>query len=223
MKKAVLLFVSGVISGVSSFAQIDKDQLALDVYKADEANTKKLKEYVWKRKADVFVEGQLKLTTLTEFSFDQTGKLQAKQIESHSTVKQKPGIRGAMQKDAAEDKVEYAKKALGLALNYTYMTKGELLDFFNKASVTENGNVIEAIAKDVNVKGDMLTVHLDKNTMLFLDKKFSSLMDKDLVEGELKYEKFSSGISHGSTTTLDMPAQKIKINAQNQDYTIRVK
>ena len=67
-------------------AQIDKEKLALDISKADEANTEKLKEYIWKRKSDVFVAGALKLTTITEFSFDAAGKLQAKLIETRETI-----------------------------------------------------------------------------------------------------------------------------------------
>ena len=63
-------------------AQIDKDQLALAINKADEANTEKLKAFIWKRKSDVSVDGTLKLTTLTEFSFDEAGKLQAKIVDA---------------------------------------------------------------------------------------------------------------------------------------------
>jgi hypothetical protein len=43
------------------------------------------------------------------------------------------------------------------------------------------------------------------------------------VDGEINYEKFSSGVVHGSTTLLNMPAQKMKIEAKNQDYSQRVK
>jgi hypothetical protein len=48
-------------------------------------------------------------------------------------------------------------------------------------------------------------------------------LGKDPVDGEINYEKFSSGINHGSTTVLNMPAQKTKIDAKNQDYSQRVK
>jgi hypothetical protein len=65
--------------------------------------------------------------------------------------------------------------------------------------------------------------HIDATTNLFLHKKFSSLLGKDPVDGEINYEKFSSGINHGSTTVLNMPAQKTKIDAKNQDYSQRVK
>jgi len=171
----------------------------------------------------VSISGQLKLTTFTEFSFDEQGKLQTKLIDAESSVKQKPGLRGKAQQNAAEDKMEYIGKALELALAYTYMSKGQLLDFFGKATVTEKDGIIEATGENVYVKGDKLTIHVDSKTNLYIDKKFSSFLGKDPIDGEIKYEKFSSGINHGSETILNMPAQNMKIDAKNQDYSQRVK
>jgi hypothetical protein len=55
MRKVFL--VPGVSISTLCAAQIDKDQLALAVDKADDANTAKLKEYIWKRKSDVSING----------------------------------------------------------------------------------------------------------------------------------------------------------------------
>ena len=93
----VCLFVSSL-----SFAQVDKEQLALTISKADDANTEKLKAYIWKRKSDVSIDGVHKLTTITEFSFDAQGKLQVKMVDAETTVKKKPGLRGKIQQNAAE-------------------------------------------------------------------------------------------------------------------------
>jgi hypothetical protein len=218
--KSKLSFLLFFIS-LSAFAQ-DKEQLALAISKAEETNTEKLKQYIWKRKSDVSINNEVKLTTLTEFSFDAQGKMQAKIVDAESSVKQKRGVRGKIQQGAAEDKAEYVQKALALALAYTFMTKGQLLDFFNKATVAEKDGVIEATAENVYVQGDKLTIWVDAKTNLYTRKKFASLLGKDPVDGEIKYEKFSSGINHVSTTLLNMPAQKMQINAANQDYTQRV-
>lgn len=205
-----------------AIAQTDNDKLALAISKADEDNNAKLKSYIWKRKSDVAVDGQVKLTTITEFSFDAAGKVQAKLVDAESSVKQKKGIRGKMQQNAIEDKADYVQKALELSVAYTFMTKGQLMDFFTKATVTNKGDVIEATASDVYVKGDKLTITIDAKTNLYTKKIFSSLLGKDPIDGEINYEKFSSGVNHVSTTVLNMPAQKMKINAVNQDYSQRV-
>jgi hypothetical protein len=221
MKKLFLIFC--FLPAMLCSAQIDKDQLALAINKADEANTEQLKAFIWKRKSDVFVENALKLTTITEFSFNQAGELETKTVDTESTVKQKGGIRGKIQQNTADDKMDYVGKALELSLAYTYMTKGQLIDFFGKATVSEKDGIIEATAENVYVEGDKLTVQVEAATNLFLNKKFSSLLGKDPVDGEIKYEKFSSGVSHGSSTLLNMPAQKMRIEAINQDYSQRVK
>jgi len=222
MKKFSMLLFFCATLGTAAYAQVDKDKLALEVSKAEDANTQKLKAYIWKRKSDVSVNGEKKLTTLTEFSFDAQGKLQAKLVDAESSVEQKRGLRGRAQKSAIEDKAEYVQKALGLAVAYTFMSKGELIDFFTKATVSENAGVIEATADNVYVQGDKLTIRMDAASKLFLSKKFSSLVGKDAVDGEINYEKFSSGVNHVSTTVLNMPAQKMAINAVNQDYSQRV-
>ena len=223
MKTRIYILLIALIALSPAMAQIDKDELALKISKADEANTQKLKEYIWKRKSDVFVETQLKLTTITEFSFTADGKLEAKIVDATTTVKEKRGVRGKMQQNAAEDKMDYVVKALDLSLHYAFMSKGELIDFMSKATVTEKDGSLEAIADNVFVKGDKLLIRIDPKTYLYTYKEFSSLLGADKVEGKMNYEKFSNGTSHGSTTTLNLPAQKMDIKGINQDYTIRVK
>ncbi len=221
--KTRLLILILVMVAMGSHAQINKEELSLKISKADEANTKGLKDYVWKRKSDVSLGGVKKLTTITEFSFDADGKLQAKLVDAESDVEKKRGLRGRAQASAAEDKMSYVEKALGLALKYSFMSKGELLDFFSKATVTDKGATLEASADNVYVQGDKLTIVIDSKTYLFTFKKFSSLLGKDALDGELNYGLFSSGISHGTTTILNLRAQKMRIDGTNQDYSQRVK
>lgn len=220
-KLKLILFLSLV--SFSLTAQIDKESLSLKISKADEANQQKLKEYIWKRRSDVFIESQLKLTTITEFSFAPDGKLEMKIVDAETSVKKKPGLRGKAQASAAEEKLGYIEKALALSLDYTFMTKGELIDFFSKATVTEKYGELEAVATDVHIPGDRLLIRIDPKTNLFTYKEFTSLLGKDKIDGKLNYEKFSNGTNHISTTTLNLPVQKMNIQATNQDYTIRIK
>ena len=97
-------------------------------------------------------------------------------------MKQKPGLRGKAQQNAAEDKMDYVGKALELSSAYTFMTKGQLLDFFSKATVTEKDGVIEATGADVYVKGDKLTILGRQENQSYTRKRtFSSLLGKDPV------------------------------------------
>lgn len=219
-KQSVLIIFLLLTAGI--YAQTDKEQLALKVSKAEEANQEKLKDYIWKRSSNVFIENQLKLTNVAEFKFNADGKLETTVIDTKTTVKKKPGIRGAAQQNAAEDKADYVQKALELAMQYAFMSKGELVDFFDKAAIAEKDGLIEATASNVHVKGDRLTLRIDPATNLIVYKEFSSLLGTDLIDGQLNYDKFSNGTVHGTTTILNLPVQKMRIDGLNQDYTIRV-
>lgn len=48
------------------------------------------------------------------------------------------------------------------------MTKGQLVDFFDKATFTMKDGLIEAIIYNSNVKGDKLFVKIDPVTNLFV-------------------------------------------------------
>ncbi len=222
LRTIILIFISA-LSISTGHAQLNTEELSLKISKAEEANQQKLKAYIWKRKSDAFVDGQLKATSYTEFSFDASGKLQAKVIDVETSVKAKPGLRGAAQKNAIDAKMDYVEKALDLSLKYAYMTKGQLLDFFSKATVSkkEDGTLV-ATADNVYVQGDRLTLHIDPVTNLFKYKEFKSFLGKDPIDGIVNYETFNSGVNHVSTTTMNMPAQKMKIDATNQDYSQRV-
>ena len=222
--KKLLLFIIALGIGMTSFAQaeIDTDQLALSVSKADAANTEQLKAFIWKKSSTVTVNGEVKLTTLSEFQFDDKGELQMQNIDAQTTVKQKRGLRGRAQANRAQDNIDYVEKALEVMINYTYMSKGQLLDFFDKAKITEADGILTATAKDVYAKGDELTVKLEKDTKLFVHKKFSGFMGEDHISGEIDYDKFKSGISHVKSHVLNLPAKNAVINSVNQDYSQKI-
>jgi len=222
MKKLALLFA--ILIGLSAFAQIDPDQLSLDISKAEAANLEQLMEFMWKRYSVVTVDGEVKLETTTDMSFDEEGKIQYDVVKADSDVKQKRGIRGKIQANTMENNMEYVGHALELALAYSYMSKDQLLDFFGKAEITEQDGVIQATAGNVYVEGDKLTVWVESETKLFQKKEFSSFLgeDRDPINGEINYEKFSNGVSHSTGSVMNLAAKNAVIDAKNKDYSQRI-
>jgi|688.fasta_scaffold09175_16 hypothetical protein len=218
------LSIIGIALGLLASAQeIDKTKLALDVSAANEANNVKLKQYIWKLKLDGYVNKELKVTTLTEMKFGPDGKLVATPIDAKTTVQAKPGVRGRMQQSAAEDNAEYMAKAADVMAQYAYMSKGQLVDFFDKATVTTDGKVITATAKNVMQAGDEMTILIDPATNLFIRKTFKAKSGADPIEGTVDYAAFATtGINHVSKSWLMMPAKAMQVNTENIDYTLRV-
>jgi hypothetical protein len=220
MKTVMILLFLGL--GITVFAQVDPDKLSLDISKAEEANMKQLQQFMWRRETVVTVDGKVKVNALSEMSFDTNGKLEVRNLESKSTDKDKRGLRGKMQDNAREENMEYVEKALQLTLAYTYMSKGGLIDFFSKAQITESNGIIQAVAKDVQVKGDLVTFNIDSKTMMFVKKSFSSLLGKDPISGEIEYGTFSTGESHATKSVMNLTGKKAVISSVNKDYTKRV-
>jgi len=224
MRHFLFIAVLGLGFSTTALAQVDKDQLALEVSKVDAENINRLKEYVWKLHSVISGEGGSKTTLISEFQFDEKGELQVTVIDGETNIEQKKGARGKAQQSAMQSKLEYVGNAMKLGMAYTYMTKGQLLDFFDKAEIREENGVIVAVGKNVYVQGDELTIRLDAKTKFFLSKSFTTKMGSVPVQGELKYATFeSSGVNHVSTIQLKLPTEHVTIDGENKDYTIRVR
>jgi len=221
MKTSLILFFLGLL--MSGFAQIDRDQLALDISKAEENNLEQLKQFIWRRESVVTVDGEVKMNALSELNFDETGKLEVRNLEAESTVKDKRGIRGRIQESTMENNLEYVEEALKIAVSYTYMSKGQLIDFINKAEIKQSNGIIEAVARDVQVKGDVVTFKINASTFLFVHKSFSGFLGEDAISGEVEYGTFSSGVSHATKTVMNLTAKKAVIDSVNKDYTMKIK
>lgn len=223
MKQFLLPFIASLFLSVQAQAQ-DNTQLPLDIVKANEANNEELKDYIWKRKAEVYVSGELKATTLTEVKFDEEGKMVNTLVDASTTVQQKPGLRGRAQQNAAEDKLDYVEHAVTVMAAYMYMSKGQMVDFFDKAAVTTAGGEITAHGTDVYVKGDSLTIVFDEATKLYKSKAFKSKSGADDIDGTIAYGTFqSNGLNHITAADLNMPAKAMVVKSVTQDYTQRMR
>ncbi len=220
MKKVITILLVGLC--FTAFSQLDRDQLSLDISKADAANREQLKSFLWKQASVVTVDGVEKLTVLNEFSIEEDGNVSVTNIDADTDVKQKRGIRGRVQANAAEGNMDYVQQALNLAIQYSFMSKGQLIDFFGKADITEEDGIISAIGSDVFVKGDKLTLKVESATKLFVHKEFSTMMGDDPINGEIVYGKFKSGVSHATSSMLNLPAKGAVINSKNKDYVMKV-
>lgn len=224
MKNFFLTVFLVLIILLPSFCQeIDKTQLALDIADVNQANTKALMEYIWKRETQVYASGEVKLTLLTELSVNEAGKLESRVIDAKSDVKQKRGLRGRVQSNAMDAKADYIEKGIQLLVAYGYMSKGNLVDFFDKAEISSSNDLIKMVATNVYVNKDKVTLTVNKNTHLYTKKEFSSFIGEDPVSGVIYYETFKNGVSHVSNMVLNMPSEKMKLDATNKDYTVRVR
>ena len=220
MKKSLLLIAALALftGNRNGFAQTDPTQLSLSISKAYSKNLEELKKYVWKRKTDLYLDTQKVATVTTDLSFDASGKPVMKVVETKSYIEKKPGIRGNMQENKAEELADYYVKAIAQSSQYLFMSKGDLVDFFDKAKIDESGDDIVATAKDVYVKGDELTLTVDKKSFLLKKQQYKTMMGPDPVNGDMTYKQYENGLNTVSNMNINMPAQKLKGKATNYDF-----
>src|SRR5262245_48511654 len=198
--------------------EIDQTQLSLEISKAYAANYEQLKQHVWQRKTEVYSEGKLALTVISDVSFDATGKLQQKVIDSKSAEVQGGPMKKNAAKNRAEEMKDYWMNAVGLLTNYIFMSKGDLVDFFDKARLAETEDEISAVADNVRVAKDHAELRVDKNSLFYKRQTIRTFMDADQVNCDVTYTKLSNDLNVVDVITVDMPAQKLKVVATNYDY-----
>jgi hypothetical protein len=219
MKKIMAFILLPLFTVQLAGAQTDKTQLSLDISKAYATNLEQIKQHVWKRKTEVYVDGKLALTVISDFSFDTNGKLQVKVVDSKSNMEVKGGpIRQNAAKNKAEDMKDYWGNALELAANYMFMSKGDMVDFFDKATVTESSGDVLASAKNVYVKNDQLDLTVDNTSLFYKKQVIRTFMNTDAVNCDVTYKKLSIGLNAADVMNLELPAQKMKVVATNYDY-----
>ena len=68
------------------------------------------------------------------------------------------------------------------------------------------------------MKGDELTLTIDKKTNLIKKQQYKTIMGADPVSGDMIYKQYENGLNTVSNMTINMPAQKLKGKATNYDF-----
>ncbi|HEY2648223.1 MAG TPA: hypothetical protein VGI38_03485 [Puia sp.] len=196
-----------------------KTNLSLQVSAAAEANRAALAGYVWTRTVTVFEGGELKLTTVSSLSVGADGKMITTVVSSKPAKEPKSGIFGDKDRKKLKDLQSYVDEAVTEAQGYIYMSKGKMVDFFDKATITPTGNNFKVTGTNVNKTGDTLTMTITKKNLAYISKSFkSSLANNDPVSGSVNYKTFTNGLTAIDNGNLILPAKKIKLHLINSAY-----
>jgi len=208
MKKLILLSIAGFIA-FSAFAQIDKTQLSLNVSKTNDHNIKLLSSYTWKRTIQGFSEGNQVVSILSSVTMGPDGKPVNQVIENSGGQKKQ----SKKQAEAAE----YIKNAVDLVAKYIFMSTGQMVDLFNKGTLSMLNNDLHAEAFNFITKGDHLNYTFDKTSLQYKGQDISTMMNGDPVKATVTF-KFVDDVNTVDKVVLDLPAKKIKVNMTNTDF-----
>ena len=217
----VLLGVAAVAwpaAARSQAASASPEELASAVADAQKANLAALAKFTWRVKSDLSVEGQPKASSVSDMRFSPEGKLQVTQISAESTEEDKGGVRGRRQEKKTEDLAEYLKQVLDQSFKYIFMSKGTLVDVFDRGKVTDTEGGAQVVATGLLVEGDELSMSVDSASKLATKVSFKTSLGEDAIQGTVSLSKPEGGPSRPERLELEIPSKQMKIQSQTSDW-----
>ena len=199
-------------------AKPDSDELAVGVGDAVKANIAAMSKYSWRVKTALVKDGESKATSITEMRFNAEGKIEATNIGGESNVEKKRGVRGRQQEKKLEDFAAYLEGVLTHSFNYIFLSKGTLVDIFDRAKITQTESSVEVSAGDLFVKGDELFMSVNPADKLPQKLTFKTTLEKDTITGTVTYAKIENGPNRPTQLEIQIPTQSIKITSETYDW-----
>jgi hypothetical protein len=218
MKKMILIG-SMMLTGVVLVSAQSKTDLSLQVSNAAATNRAQLKNYVWTRTVQVFISGTLKNTVVSSLSIGPDGKMVTTAVSSVATDPPPTrGIRGDIARKKIAEIKTYVDSAVKVSMSYIYMNKGQMVNYFDAASITQSGNTITVAGSNVNRTNDRFTTNLAVGSLAYISQIFSSTSSGDAISGNFTYKTFDNGLTALNSGELDLPAKNMKLMISNSNY-----
>jgi hypothetical protein len=209
MKRLFLFFAAGFLA-LSGSAQVDKTQLSLEVSKTNEHNIQLLSGYTWKRIVEGFVESEQVFLSQSSATVGPDGRPAYQVIEKSGSSQKKSSKKQAQA-------TENIKNAVELVSKYIFMSTGQLVDLFNKGTLSLLNDDLNAEAFNFFSKGDHIKYTYDKKSLQYKTQVISTLLNGEPVKASVTY-KFVDDLNIVDKVVLEMPAKKIKANITNTDF-----
>ena len=206
----------GLMMAVPAAAQTDMAAVAEKVSKARQQNAMKTRDYSWTQRTEVKLKGETKSlkTEIVRFTVD--GELQKTPIDETSAKKPK-GVRGKVAKKKAGEMKDWMADLGEVLKQYSLPTAGNLLDFFNKAAVSPDGDGRKLDATDVVQAGDRMSVWIDANHKM-VKTEVSTQHDGSDVKLETDHSTTPDGLDYTARTVIVVPDKGVEMTVENFSY-----
>jgi hypothetical protein len=189
---------------------------------AQDASMEKLKQYKWSTETYLEVEGETKFHFILACRLNEKGEMVREVESSESTVRRKRGFRGLAQQQKAEEAGKLLDQIVDVTVSYIYMTKDEVVEFFNSATITDGtgddaGKLIVK-GSDVTVKGDKVTKVVNPETLFPVRITFESTAGDVPISGEILFRPIEGGPNVPRMATINVPSKEGVVEAEFLDY-----
>lgn len=155
-------------------------------------NRKALMDYSWQYRVEVIENGSLLFVDRLSANYNVEGKIETMRLDQDLKIKERHGLllKAGQEKRLAEieKKIQVLKGLIG---QYVYMSRGQVVDFFENAAVTEAvgyDNALRVDGENVLTDGDSVTLYGNRATAFPIYLIFSAPYDaKTWIKGEVKF------------------------------------
>ncbi len=97
------------------------------------------------------------------------------------------GIRGAIARKKIDEIKAYVKDAVQVSMGYIYLNKGDMVNYFDAAGISQSGSTITVVGSNVKQPNDQLTMNITSGTLAFISQSFKSTVSTgDAISGYRK-------------------------------------
>ena len=215
--KALVLAACG-ISVVS--AQVpDRTQLGLKATEARLASQQAMKAYTWKTRTELQVQGQVKSIRLEMVRYDLDGNQQKTLLsEDKDEPKRKPGLRGKIQERREEAAKDWMADLGQLLHSYLTASKGQMVDFFERASFTPEGQTLRIEGQGFIVPGDRMSYWIEPQQKKPQKMQIDTVHQGDPVRLVVEFQALPDGLNVPARATLNVPDKQVQVKVENFEY-----
>jgi hypothetical protein len=204
---------------VASAQGIDKTQLALKAAESRQAAQQAVKQYSWKMRTEVQVESEVRSVRMEAVRYDIDGQQQRTLMnERVLEPKRKPGLRGRMQERQADQARDWMQELGDLTQRYLNVTKGQLVDYFDKAAFKPEGNVVRIEGRNFLHPGDRMTYLVGTADHRPQRVEVETTYRGDPVKMVIEFRMTPDSLTYPARSLVTVPAKEVQIKIENFEY-----
>lgn len=206
-----------VFSCVAAWGQFD-GKFAL----AQQQNAEQLRRYSWKRRTEVWKDGESKSVQVSVMQFDADGVPQPTQISSTQAKLPTGGLKGFIAKKKKEEFVAILDGLKTLAKTYTTIPTNKMQRFMTNATVepelTAQRSLIRVHGGNVLQPGDSMTIWVDAATRRQRKVEIRTSFDNKPVRIVSEFKDLPGGPNYAARTVIEYSTENLTISTENTDH-----
>jgi hypothetical protein len=195
-------------------------------------NNKKLKEYTYLQKTEVYLKGQLKSTKLDQVHYDATTGQKVsvplnggagEQAQQEAGGGRRGRLAGRMMEKKIEEKKdemkEYVERLTGMMHQYLPPNADRVKAALPHSDITPPaGGVAKIALHDYLKPGDVMNLSIDPGSRAITQIFITSKLDDDPVSYLVSFSKLPDGTNYPALTSIKSEPKELEIRVTTSDY-----